>query len=39
MITLRFDFKFNNVRDIHFNYNMDVNITSFKGKRGHKNQK
>ena len=46
MITLRFDYKVKNVRDIHFNYNIDVNITSIweiftinerlKGKRGHK---
>ena len=28
MITLRFDNKFKNVRDIHLNYNIDVNITS-----------
>ena len=43
MITLRFDYKINNVRDIHFNYNIDVNIIfkvneRLKGKRGHKNE-
>ena len=46
MITLRFDYKINNFRDIHFNYNIDVNITSIseiftmnerlQSKRGHK---
>ena len=49
MITLIFDYKIKNVSDIHFNYNMDANITSMwdtftlnerlKDKRGHKNEK
>ena len=28
MTTLRFAYKINNFRDIHFNYNIDVNVTS-----------
>ena len=28
MTTFRFDYKINNFRDIHFNYNIDVNVTS-----------
>ena len=28
MRTLRFDYKINNIVDMHFNYNIDVNITS-----------
>ena len=31
MRTLRFDYKINNVGDMHFNYNIDVNITSILG--------
>ena len=29
MTTLRFDYKINNFRDIHFNYNIGVNITPY----------
>ena len=44
MTTFRFNYKINNFRDIHFNYNIDVNILGkiltmyerLKGKRGHK---
>ena len=46
MITLRFFYIINNFRDIHFNYNIEINITSgyeiftmnekLKGTRGHK---
>ena len=46
MTTFRFDYKINNFRETHFNYNIDTNITSIweiftinellKDKRGHK---